>query len=77
MLLEYVLLLGPEQCKGQCQNAIMTLRNLCRFNYYDGQREIGGGVRQIATRIVELLENPDEFAKAQRQAIEDGYVGKG
>eukprot|EP01056_Protomagalhaensia_sp_Gyna25_P001039 Protomagalhaensia_sp_Gyna_25__1038@NODE_14_length_8401_cov_301_835924_g10_i0_p4_GENE_NODE_14_length_8401_cov_301_835924_g10_i0NODE_14_length_8401_cov_301_835924_g10_i0_p4_ORF_typecomplete_len354_score61_79ENTH/PF01417_20/9_6e22_NODE_14_length_8401_cov_301_835924_g10_i045965657 len=76
-LLEYVLLFGPPRALEDCKHAAIRIKYLCGFRYHDGTREQGGGVRQKAHYILELLDQPDALAAAKSKAIEDSerYVG--
>eukprot|EP01057_Protomagalhaensia_wolfi_P001771 Protomagalhaensia_wolfi_Nauph_80__1770@NODE_20_length_4859_cov_275_667427_g15_i0_p1_GENE_NODE_20_length_4859_cov_275_667427_g15_i0NODE_20_length_4859_cov_275_667427_g15_i0_p1_ORF_typecomplete_len368_score73_86ENTH/PF01417_20/8_1e22_NODE_20_length_4859_cov_275_667427_g15_i021743277 len=76
-LLEYVLLFGPPRALEDCKHAAIRIKYLCGFRYHDGTREQGGGVRQKAHYILELLDQPEALAAAKAKAVEDSerYVG--
>eukprot|EP01053_Blabericola_migrator_P002103 Blabericola_migrator_1__2102@NODE_157_length_12604_cov_91_609237_g137_i0_p3_GENE_NODE_157_length_12604_cov_91_609237_g137_i0NODE_157_length_12604_cov_91_609237_g137_i0_p3_ORF_typecomplete_len389_score58_40ENTH/PF01417_20/7_1e22ANTH/PF07651_16/0_13_NODE_157_length_12604_cov_91_609237_g137_i027153881 len=76
-LLEYVMLFGPPRALEDCKHAAIRIRYLCGFRYHDGTREQGGGVRQKAHYILELLDQPEALAAARQRAVEDSekYVG--
>jgi epsin len=78
-LLEHLLKNGSERCVDDARNHSHILRNLDKFNYYEGTVDRGVGVREKSKQVVEVLQD-DERIREERQkarALREKFSGRG
>ena len=76
-LLEFLVKSGAERCIEEIRDHMRVIRALQEYNFYEGTADKGGGVREKAKQLVDLLSSNetirDEREKARR--LRDKFVG--
>ena len=77
-LLEHLVKSGSERCVDDARNHSHLLRNLDKFNYYDGTVDRGVGVREKSKQVVEMLQDDDRIREERQKArkLREKFAGK-
>jgi epsin len=67
-LLEHLVKNGSERCVDDARNHSHVLRNLNRFNYYEGTVDRGVGVREKSKQLIEILSSDDNIREERQNA---------
>lgn len=78
-LLEHLLKNGSERCVDDARNHSHLLRNLDRFNYYEGTVDRGLGVREKSKQVVEILQDDERIREERQKArqLREKFSGRG
>lgn len=78
-LLEHLLKNGSERCVDDARNHSHILRNLDRFNYYEGTIDRGVGVREKSKQVVEVLQDDERIREERQKArtLREKFSGRG
>ena len=78
-LLEHLLKNGSERCVDDARNHSHLLRNMDRFNYYEGTVDRGVGVREKSKQIVEMLGDDERIREERQKArqLREKFAGRG
>ncbi|KAL3816278.1 hypothetical protein ACHAXA_008086 [Cyclostephanos tholiformis] len=78
-LLEHLLKNGSERCVDDARNHSHLLRNLDRFNYYEGTVDRGVGVREKSKQVVEILQDDERIREERQKArqLREKFSGRG
>ncbi len=78
-LLEHLLKNGSERCVDDARNHSHLLRNLDRFNYYEGTVDRGLGVREKSKQVVEMLQDDERIREERQKArqLREKFSGRG
>jgi hypothetical protein len=78
-LLEHLLKNGSERCVDDARNHSHLLRNLDRFNYYEGTVDRGVGVREKSKQVVEILQDDERIREERQKArhLRETFSGRG
>eukprot|EP00579_Thalassiosira_antarctica_P031645 CAMPEP_0201992766 /NCGR_PEP_ID=MMETSP0905-20130828/1213_1 /ASSEMBLY_ACC=CAM_ASM_000554 /TAXON_ID=420261 /ORGANISM="Thalassiosira antarctica, Strain CCMP982" /LENGTH=175 /DNA_ID=CAMNT_0048547485 /DNA_START=53 /DNA_END=577 /DNA_ORIENTATION=- len=77
-LLEHLIKNGSERCVDDARNHSNLLRNMDKFNYYEGTVDRGLGVREKSKQVVEILQD-DERIREERQkakSLREKFAGR-
>ena len=77
-LLEHLVKNGSERCVDDARNHSHMLRNLDRFNYYEGTIDRGIGVREKSKQIVEILQDDERIREERMKAkqLREKFAGR-
>lgn len=78
-LLEHLIKNGSERCVDDARNHSHLLRNLDKFNYYEGTVDRGVGVREKSKQVVEILGDDDRIREERGKArqLREKFAGRG
>ena len=78
-LLEHLLKNGSERCVDDARSHSHLLRNLDRFNYYEGTVDRGVGVREKSKQVVEILQDDERIREERQKArhLREKFSGRG
>lgn len=78
-LLEHLLKNGSERCVDDARNHSHLLRNLDRFNYYEGTVDRGLGVREKSKQVLEILQDDERIREERQKArqLREKFSGRG
>lgn len=78
-LLEHLLKNGVERCVDDARNHSHQLRNLDKFNYYEGTVDRGVGVREKSKQVVEILQDDERIREERQKArtLREKFAGRG
>ncbi|KAL3762076.1 hypothetical protein ACHAW5_002589 [Stephanodiscus triporus] len=78
-LLEHLLKNGSERCVDDARNHSHLLRNLDRFNYYEGTVDRGVGVREKSKQVVDILQDDERIREERQKArhLREKFSGRG
>uniref|UniRef100_A0A1I8IFE2 ENTH domain-containing protein n=2 Tax=Macrostomum lignano TaxID=282301 RepID=A0A1I8IFE2_9PLAT len=69
VLMEYLVKTGSEKVAWQCRENVSTLRLLTSFEYPSEERDPAQSIRDKATKLIALLEDPDRLKSERASAI--------
>ena len=77
-LLEHLVKSGSERCVDDARNHSHLLRNLDKFNYYEGTVDRGVGVREKSKQVVEMLQDDDRIREERQKArkLREKFAGR-
>ncbi|KAL9180139.1 hypothetical protein ACHAXT_008109 [Thalassiosira profunda] len=77
-LLEHLVKNGSERCVDDARNHSHLLRNLERFNYYEGTVDRGLGVREKSKQVVEILQDDERIREERQKArqLREKFAGR-
>jgi len=78
-LLEHLVKNGSERCVDDARNHSHLLRNMEKFNYYEGTVDRGVGVREKSRQIVEMLGDDERIREERMKArqLREKFAGRG
>jgi hypothetical protein len=76
-LLEFLVKSGAERCIEEMRDHMRQLRALEEYNFYEENVDKGGGVREKATQLIQLLGNNETIREEREKArrLRDKFVG--
>eukprot|EP00584_Thalassiosira_punctigera_P001472 CAMPEP_0172531710 /NCGR_PEP_ID=MMETSP1067-20121228/4996_1 /TAXON_ID=265564 ORGANISM="Thalassiosira punctigera, Strain Tpunct2005C2" /NCGR_SAMPLE_ID=MMETSP1067 /ASSEMBLY_ACC=CAM_ASM_000444 /LENGTH=689 /DNA_ID=CAMNT_0013316113 /DNA_START=108 /DNA_END=2177 /DNA_ORIENTATION=- len=77
-LLEHLVKNGSERCVDDARNHSHLLRNLDKFNYYEGTVDRGVGVREKSKQVVEMLQDDERIREERQKArqLREKFAGR-
>lgn len=76
-LLEFLVKSGAERCIEEMRDHMRTIRSLQEYNFYEGNVDKGGGVREKAGQLISLLGSNESIREEREKArrLRDKFVG--
>ena len=76
-LIEFLIKNGSERIIEAARDKLYKIRTLQEFNFYEGTQDKGSGVREMAKKVVELLNSNDQIRVEREKArnLRNKFVG--